>query len=165
LGSGSDTDRPAVTCYVVRHGTAIPGSDDRSRPLAPEGRAQVEATARTLVSHGVQVAEIRHSGLARARETAEILGRILAPARGVHATIGLGPEDDPAIAGAELELATEALMLVGHLPHLARLTARLAGADALERVQFTPGTAVGLRRDSRGWALGLVVSPSAGGAP
>jgi phosphohistidine phosphatase len=161
LPSATGTDRPALTCYLVRHGTAAPGSDDRARPLTPAGRAEVEATARTLVSHGVEVAEIRHSGLVRARESAEVLGRLLAPARGIHATTGLGPEDDPDIAAAELALTAEALLLVGHLPHLARLAATLVGAGELERVQFTPGTAVGLRRTARGFTLGLVVSPPA----
>jgi phosphohistidine phosphatase len=163
LHSGTGTDRPALTCYVVRHGTAAPGSDDRARPLTPAGRAEVEATARALAAHGVAVDEIRHSGLARARETAEILGRILAPPRGIHATRGLGPEDDPDVAAAELTLTAVPVLLVGHLPHLARLAAMLVGADELERVQFTPGTAVGLRREAQSWALGLVVSPPAGG--
>ena len=153
-----------MRCYLVRHGTAASGSDDRARPLTPEGRAQVEATARVLVVHGVEVAEIRHSGLVRARETAEILGRALAPARGVRAATGLAPEDDPHVAAAELELAGEPLMLVGHLPHLARLTAALVGGAELERIRFDSGTAVGLRRDAAGWELELVLPPRVGAA-
>ena len=129
------------------------------RPLTPAGRAEVEATARRLQVHGVHVAEIRHSGLARARETAEILGASLAPPQGVHATTGLGPEDDPAVAAAELELAATPLMLVGHLPHLARLTAALVGAAATERIHFAPATAVALCRRGDGWTLDLVVAP------
>ena len=153
-----------MRCYLVRHGTAASGSDDRTRPLTPEGRAEVEATARALVVHGVEVAEIRHSGLARARETAEILGGSLAPPHGVHATPGLAPEDDPDVAAAELELAAEPLMLVGHLPHLARLAAALVGGAELERIRFAPGTAVGLRRGPDDWELELVVPPRVGAA-
>lgn len=93
----------------------------------------------------------------RARETAEILGASLAPRQGVHATTGLLPEDDPDVAAAELALATAPLMLVGHLPHLARLTAVLAGNVVLEGISFAPATAVGLRREPDGWALELVV--------
>jgi len=151
-----------VRCYLVRHGAAAPGPDDRARPLTPEGRAEVEATTRALLAHGVEVAAIHHSGLARARETAEILGRALAPGGGVHATTGLAPEDDPDVARAELELATEPLMLVGHLPHLARLAAALVGAAGVEGFRFTPGTALGLRRDLGGWELDLVVPPRVG---
>jgi phosphohistidine phosphatase len=153
-----------VTGYLVRHGTAASGPDDRARPLTPEGRAEIEATTRALVARGVEVALIHHSGLTRARETAEILGRALAPPRGVHAVAGLLPEDDPDIARAELELAAEPLMVVGHLPHLARLAAALVGAAPTEPIHFTPGTAVVLRRGSDGWSLESVVAPP-GGAP
>jgi len=146
-----------VTCYLVRHGTAAPGGDDRARPLSPEGRTEVTTAARALAGQGVRVAEIRHSGLRRARETAEILGAALAPPRGVRETSGLAPEDDPDVAAAELALATAPLMLVGHLPHPARLTAVLAGTAVLEGIPFTPATAVGLRREPDGWTLELVV--------
>jgi phosphohistidine phosphatase len=154
-----------VTSYLVRHGTAAPGPADQARPLTPEGRAEIEATARALVAHGVQITEICHSGLVRARESAEILGRVLAPARGVRATAGLAPEDDPDIAGAELDLAREPLMLVGHLPHLARLATAMVGETEVGRVHFAPGTAVGLRRSVIGWQLDLIVPASRGGRP
>jgi phosphohistidine phosphatase len=148
-----------VTCYLVRHGRAAPGSDDRTRPLTAEGRAEVEATARALVARGVEVAEIHHSGLVRARDTAAILGQALAPPRGIRATTGLAPEDDPDLAAAELALATAPLMLVGHLPHLARLAASLVGGDLVERLPFEPGTAIGLRRGADGWTVELVLGP------
>jgi phosphohistidine phosphatase len=147
-----------MTCYLVRHGAAAPGSDDRQRPLTPAGRAAVEATARALRARGVDVAEIRHSGLIRARETAEILSASLVPFQGVYATSGLAPEDDPAVAAAELELAAAPLMLVGHLPHLVRLAATLVGIAAAERVEFAPATAVALRRHAGGWVLGQVIA-------
>jgi phosphohistidine phosphatase len=152
----------SVTCYLVRHGTAAAGPDDWARPLTPAGRAEVLATAKALAARGVAVAEIRHSGLARARETAEILGGTLAPPHGVHAATGLAPEDDPDVAAAELELVAEPVMLVGHLPHLARLTAALVKGAAVERIALAPATAVGLRRRPDGWELELVVPPQTG---
>jgi phosphohistidine phosphatase len=77
---------------------------------------------------------------------------------------GLLPEDDPAVAAAELELAAEPLMLVGHLPHLARLSGALVRGITLEGVQFAPGTAVGLRRAADGWHVELIVPARPGGA-
>jgi len=151
-----------MRCYLVRHGSAAAGPDDRTRTLTPAGRSEVLGTARALLARGVAVAEIRHSGLTRARETAEILGGALAPPRGVSATTGLAPEDDPEVAAAELNLATAPLMLVGHLPHLARLAATLAGGAAVERITFAPATAVGLRRSPDRWELELLVPPQAG---
>ncbi len=76
---------------------------------------------------------------------------------------GLLPEDDPDVAAAELELAAAPLMLVGHLPHLARLTAALVGDPEVERIHFAPATAVGLRRGPDGWQLEWVVPAGTGG--
>jgi phosphohistidine phosphatase len=118
---------------------------------------EVEVTARALRASGARVAEIRHSGLTRARETAELLGRVLEPPRGVHAATGLAPEDAPDVARAELELAAEPLMVVGHLPHLARLAAALIGAVLAQPIHFAPGTAVALRRGPGGWAPEAIV--------
>ena len=154
-----------MTSYLVRHGTAAAGSDDRTRPLTPAGRAEVEATARALAARGAEVAEIRHSGLVRARETAEILGGVLTPPRGIRGAPGLAPEDAPDVAAAELAGAEAPLMLVGHLPHLGRLAAALVGGAALERIHFAPATAVGLRRGpAGGWELELIVPPRGGAA-
>jgi phosphohistidine phosphatase len=81
----------------------------------------------------------------------------LAPPQGSHAVTGLLPEGDPAVLAAELEDAAAPLMLVGHLPHLARLTAALVGHPTVERIHFAPATAVGLRRDPDGWRLEWVI--------
>jgi phosphohistidine phosphatase len=151
-----------VTCYLVRHGAAAPGSPDAARPLTAAGRSGVEALGRALRTHDVAVAEIRHSGLVRARETAEILGHALAPRQGVVAAAGLAPEDDPEVARAELELAPAPVMLVGHLPHLERLALMLLGSARAEALRFAPATAVGLARDGGGWRLALVVAPAPG---
>jgi phosphohistidine phosphatase len=151
--------------YVVRHGSAAPGPDDWARPLTPAGRAEVEATARALAARRVEVAEIRHSGLRRARETAEILAAVLRPAGGVVAAAGLAPEDPPEEAHAELAHASEPLMLVGHMPHLGRLLALLLGGAAAERIRLRPGTAVGLERVPDGWRCDFVVPPDEAGGP
>jgi len=119
----------------------------------------VAAIAQALRARAVEVAEIRHSGLARARETAEILARVLGSGAAVRAVSGLAPEDDPDVARAELDLAREPLMLVGHLPHLGRLASGLLGPEGGEIPSFTPGTALGLARVADGWRLDLLLRP------
>lgn len=153
-----------LRCYLVRHGTAAAGPDDRLRPLTPAGRSEVAAVARALRARDVAVTEIRHSGLARARETAEILAATLTPPGGVQATTGLAPEDDPEIARAELLLARAPLMLVGHLPHLGRLAAGLLGPGRGDGPSFAPATALGLRRAPDGWQVEVVLRPPPAGA-
>jgi phosphohistidine phosphatase len=106
------------------------------------------------------VAEIRHSGLLRARETAEILAAHIMPARGVRETTGLRPDDDPWIVAAECEAPDGPLMLVGHLPLLGRVAAALVTGDP-ERdvVRFRTGTIVRLTRGDRGWLVAGLTGP------
>jgi phosphohistidine phosphatase len=153
-----------VRVYLVRHGTATPGPDDRARPLSEAGRAEVEATARSLAGRGVEVAEIRHSGLVRARQTAEILAAALAPRDGVVAAAGLAPDDDPEEARRELARLREPVLLVGHMPHLGRLLAALVGDGVAGRIRVAPGTAVGLARTADGWRADFVVAPDGSGS-
>lgn len=144
----------------MRHGHAGMAADDRSRPLSTEGRAAVRRVARHAAAAGLRVAEIRQSGLVRARETAEILAEHLAPPRGVREAPGLRPDDDPALARAELDLAPEPLLLVGHFPHLGRLVSLLVQDAAAGAVPaMPPGTLVALARHGRRWTVEWVVTP------
>jgi len=155
---------PSLRTYLVRHGEAAPGPVDAQRPLTASGRRSVEAAARRLVERGVVVAEIQHSGLLRARQTADSLGAALELPRGIRAVDALGPEDDPEEARGRLEASTEPLLLVGHLPHLARLVAALVGKDGV--VAFQPATVVCLARGVGAWTVEWVLdSPPAPTAP
>ncbi len=80
----------------------------------------------------------------RARETAEIVARVLFPDGDVElrAIAGLGPDDDPASAAELAALETEDFLLVGHLPHLPRLVKMLTGGA----VSFSTATMVCLER-------------------
>ena len=112
----------------------------------------------------VGIAEIRHSGLARARQTAEILAARLASPRGVREVGGLRPNDDPAVVRSGLEAARDSVMLVGHLPHLARLASLLlAGDPAAVPIRFAPGAVACLTREDDGWALEWLVTPALAG--
>ncbi len=146
--------------YLVQHGEAKPETEDPARPLTDRGRAEVERVARWAAALKVQVAEIRHSGKLRARQTAEILAEHLRPARGIREVEGLAPMDDPEKAKAEVEAAHEPLMLVGHLPHLSRLTSVfLVGTSEREILRFRMGAIVCLTKGERGWLLQWVLTP------
>jgi len=146
--------------YLVRHGEAVPDAMDSQRPLSRHGAAQVEQVARVAVARKARISTIFHSGIQRAQQSAEILSRYLLPASGVHRMTGLLPQDDPAVARAELETVHEPVMLVGHLPHLSRLVALLINGDAdRETVEFAPGTVACLAHEKTGWRLSWVLNP------
>jgi phosphohistidine phosphatase len=149
-----------VDFYLVRHGEAFPETQDPRRPLTPAGREDVERLARAAATKPVRAAAIFHSGIVRARQTAEILGAELAPAIQVQQLSGLLPDDDPAIAAAELETAQHSILLVGHLPHMNRLAALLITGDSERRVvDFAPATMVCCAREHSRWTVSWILAP------
>jgi phosphohistidine phosphatase len=143
-----------VDFYLVRHGEAFPETQDPLRPLTPTGRAQVEQLGRLAAAKGVRPSVIFHSGILRAKQTAEILGAQLASDIQVQSMTGLLPEDDPDIAAAELETAQEPMMLVGHLPHMNRLAALLINKNlSREVVDFSPASMICCSRGAAQWTL------------
>ena len=148
-------------CYLVRHGDAQSAQVDPQRPLSARGRAEVAELAQLALSRDVQVAEIRHSGILRAQETAAILAGYLNPPDGVHPSAGLLPEDDPAIAKVELDAAGQPIMLVGHLPYVGRLAALLVMGNAAQSIgEFSPATMVCCTKIGARWRIEWQIAPS-----
>ncbi|MDP6560324.1 MAG: phosphohistidine phosphatase SixA [Candidatus Binatia bacterium] len=147
--------------FLVRHGEAKPETEDSRRPLTRRGQEEVEAVARATSDRGVQVRRIFYSEKLRAKETAEILARYLSPVGGAGEFKGLAPEDDPMLAKAELEAAEGSLMLVGHLPHLGRLTSMLVTGDSEKEVVNFPAAAVFcLSQGGKSWKLHWTLDPA-----
>jgi phosphohistidine phosphatase len=143
-----------VNIYLVRHGEAVSEKLDQERPLTALGREAVERIARMAASKNVEVTAIFHSGILRARQTADILAQPLRPALGASQLSGLLPQDDPAIAKAELEAAENPIMMVGHLPHLNRLVALLIKGDVEAQVmEFPPAAMVCCNNDTSKWKI------------
>ncbi len=146
--------------YLVRHGEAESELVDPTQPLRERGRADVTRMARHAARIKVTVAEIRHSTKLRAKQTAEILAARLDPLRGLRETDDLEPTHGPGRAREAIEAAAEPLMLVGHLPHLARLASLLlAGDPNTDIVRFRPGAIARLDRAERGWVLDWLLIP------
>ena len=90
-----------------------------------------------------------HSGRTRARQTAEAWGGLLDV--DVEQADALAPNDDATIWVGRLVTENDDVMLVGHLPHLARLTALLLiGAADRPLIQFHQGGMVALESNRRG---------------
>lgn len=155
--------------YLVQHGQAVPEEQDPERPLSDEGRTAATKVARYIAALGSQfidppLSQIWHSGKLRAEQTAEVFARALAPNLTPTSHGGMKPNDDPALICEELRIARDrpgAALLVGHLPHLARLAGLLL-ADDTERtvVEFVNAGVVKLRPAERGWTLAGYITPS-----
>lgn len=146
--------------YLVQHGEAEPESVDPGRLLTERGRRDVQCVAAFAGRLAFEVQQIRHSGKTRAEQTAALFAQALSPLDGVVAVSGLAPKDDVVPVADALEGESRPVMLVGHLPFLARLAARLVTGDP-ERpaVQFRNGGIVCLTRKEERWLVSWILTP------
>jgi phosphohistidine phosphatase len=147
--------------YLVQHGAARTEAEDPQRGLTEEGRRSVESMADFLSRLHLSLDHIEHSQKLRARQTAEILAARLKPAGGIKEVVGIAPNDDIEPMRLRLQNESKSLMLVGHLPYLSRLAARLLGLDADRAVvRFQMGGVVHMEREDAGyWTIGWIVVP------
>jgi phosphohistidine phosphatase len=153
-----------VHLYLVQHGQAKTADEDPERPLTAHGADDVARVAGDAVGRfGVRARRVIHSGKTRARQTAEVWGGLLEA--GVEQADALAPNDDPSTWVERLDAesrkgAADDLVLVGHLPHLARLAGLLlTGVPDRPVVRFRQGGLVGLEHGDTGWVVSLVLPP------
>jgi len=151
-----------VRLYLVQHAEAKREEEDPARPLSERGWADIRKVAAFLQAHPLPpLRAIYHSGKTRAAQTAEVLAGVLESSEGCRATDGLDPLADPGLWIERLREMSEDIMLVGHLPHLDRLSARLlsAGAIAEGLIAFRMGGIVCLHREGAIWRLRWMLIP------
>jgi phosphohistidine phosphatase len=119
-----------MNIYLVQHAEAKSENEDPRRSLTDKGHRNTLAVADVAKRLDLSVKQIRHSGKTRARQTAEVMGAALKPSDGVVETEGLSPLDDVAPIADALTEAGESVMLVGHLPFMARLAGKMITGDA-----------------------------------
>jgi phosphohistidine phosphatase len=139
---------------IVRHGEAVKGSPDASRTLSEAGKKEVSELAAKVAARGFSPVNVVHSGLVRARETAELLALALNPADGVMEGEDLGAEDSPVPWANTLADMREDIVLVSHMPFVANLAGLLLDDNSAEEVHFSTGSSLCLeRRPDGGWKV------------
>jgi phosphohistidine phosphatase len=147
--------------YLVQHGEATTEQVDPARPLTAKGRNDVQKIASFLKGAGLGPVVISHSGKTRARQTAEIIAAQLRPSDQVTERDGLAPNDPVKSVAKEVSGVANDLMIVGHLPFLGKLAARLlAGVESKNVVAFRQGGIVCLQRnEDQTWQVAWMVIP------
>jgi len=147
--------------YLVRHGDARREEEDPLRALSEKGIHDIKRISAHISQLKLDVLRIYHSPKLRARQTAGILFDYLKPLKGVSEADGLAPLDDPYIWAARIEDSHDDTMLVGHLPHLARLSSLLLCGKAEKNIiAFSTAGIVCLDRDYSGiWRLAWILNP------
>jgi phosphohistidine phosphatase len=142
-----------VDVYIVRH--AIAGHadssrwpDDADRPLTPEGAESFRSAAAGLRRIVPNVDVVLSSGFVRAWQTAELLHEVAGwpvPEASRELEVGRTPSETVAVLQRRSE---QSIALVGHEPHLSRLTSLLCtGMEDGLRLTLKKGAVVHLRSD------------------
>jgi phosphohistidine phosphatase len=147
--------------YLVQHAEAKREEDDPERGLTDKGFRDIARTAMIARDRGVRVNRVFHSGKKRAAQTAETVVTYLRPPGGDLQADGLAPMDDPYVWDERLVSLNEDIMLVGHLPHLARLASLLLCGDTDRNcVNFQMAGIVCMKRSGDGhWAIEWMIVP------
>jgi phosphohistidine phosphatase len=147
--------------YLIRHAHALDGENDAERPLSPKGRKQARALRRLLRdADAFDAAEIWHSPLRRAEETAVLLATRLGTKTRLLEAAGLRPDDAPNSILKKLNVLRHPVAVIGHEPHLSALASLLvAGKAAPPRFVLKKCAALRLDRVEGVWAVRWQVSP------
>ncbi len=147
--------------YLVQHGEAKSKDTDPERSLTTTGINETEKMAKYAQGLDLSIAQIYHSGKLRAEQTAQIFAQHLAPDKGVSTTDGLSPKDDPNLMKQKVLEEQGNTMLVGHLPHLEKLTSLLICGDVDSgSFQFRNSGIVCIESDNSGnWKLNWFIIP------
>lgn len=147
--------------YLVQHGEACSKEEDPERPLTRTGQSDIERIAAFLAQAGVRPGRVVHSGKLRARQTAELLAAVIAADVSPEVSDQLNPNDDPSQFLWQSQGLDADILVVGHLPFMARLVSQLILENQDQPiVAYQPGTIVCLEQveDAR-WRLGWMLRP------
>jgi phosphohistidine phosphatase len=142
--------------YLVQHGQAKSEEEDPERPLNDLGRKEVEKVAKYATAI-LSVDHIYHSPKLRAKQTAEILMGVLKVKAGEFQD--LKPNDDPSAAADLIAAQGKDILLVGHLPHLDRLSSLLlCGRAEAGIISFRMGAIACLEKEDK-WKMKWMLTP------
>ena len=128
--------------YLMQHGDYVSKEQDPEESLSPEGKDKMNKIAQALTRIDIKIDQIITSPKKRARETAEI----------VATSVGSSPEkivETPLVKALTPPQETieylgqfahlKSLLIVGHLPSLARITSYLLMDGSQEMIHFERG--------------------------
>ncbi len=147
--------------YLAQHALACDKNDNAARPLSNQGREDIARTAGFLsLFEKPRPSMILHSDKLRAIQSAAMFAEAWGnlPTR-IHPA--LAPNSDPHNLLPMLTTSHDDLMLVSHLPLLARLAGLLLCDDAeREPICFRNGGVLCLQRTEERWSLLWQINPT-----
>ncbi len=140
--------------YIVRHGIAVPsgtpGIAENDRPLTKEGIEKMEKVASGLRNLDIVPDLILSSPLPRAKQTAEIVRRILGDQVPLKITETLAPGGNRTQLYREFPAKPklEGIMIVGHQPSLGEIAGEIAWGSDQNYIVLKKGGACAIELES-----------------
>ena len=146
----------------MRHGEALSPQKDPERGLSDNGKSKVKLVAEHLQNKGVSFSKILHSKKKRARETAEIMGKLISPHTALTVHDKITPNDDPHLILSEINSWEQDTLIASHLPFVPNLMTLLTEKDAyMTAITFETATIICLEKEnSYKWTLRWSTAPS-----
>ena len=147
--------------YLVQHGESEAKEVNPERPLTEKGASDVNKIAAFLRDTDFKIGTIFHSGKRRAQGTAKIIADVISPKCNITGRDGLSPNDSIEPIVKEIDERKEDLMIVGHLPFLAKLSSKLLiGQEEKTMVKSSQGGVVCLEKIEGGsWQISWFIIP------
>lgn len=148
--------------YLMRHGEALSKKIDPECGLSETGQLQIEKVATHLVNKNCSFKRILHSNKKRAKQTAEIMARIISPEVKLTLNEKITPNDEPHHIISEINGWNEDTLITSHLPFVPNLISLLTQQDVyLTSISFETATVVCLeRKNDLNWAISWSTTPS-----
>jgi len=152
--------------YLMRHGHATTAEQNPERPLSASGKSEVRKVGEYLKRKGIRIEMLVHSSKARAMETAHIIREAVDPMAAIERWERLAPNDSVETAAEQIRIHSiespdHPLMVVGHLPFLPILAAKLVKKSSSGKpIQFPEAGIACLRSiDENTWELTQSIVP------
>jgi phosphohistidine phosphatase len=147
--------------YLVQHGEACAKEVNPDRPLTDQGEADIDRLANLLEQAGVQVERVIHSGKRRAEQTAQRMAKAIAPSVELEVSGLINPNDNPKAFDWQSESWDRDMLIVGHLPFMAKLVSHLLVEDENRHITaYLPGSIVCLEHTNEAhWQINWMIRP------
>lgn len=144
--------------YLIQHGLALPESIDQKKGLSEKGIIQTQKMAELFRTKDLEVDLIWHSKKLRAIQTAQIFSQYILDAK-IEQRDDLNPQDPIVKFPQQLEALDKHLMIVGHLPFLQKLAARLLVNSTVSDLIFFRNSGVVCLEYIDRWKILWMVNP------
>ena len=147
-----------MSIYLVQHGAANPKEIDPEKSLSEKGIETSKFMAELAVIKKFKISKIFHSGIKRARETAEIFSKETGVE--IYKKDGLAPLDSP-VDIQDLINKNDDAMIIGHLPFSSKLVSLLiTESQEIEIIKFQNSCIICLDRDENNkWFIKWTLMP------